>query len=57
MYRNDTGEVGVCAVKPVVVGDKCITYGENVLLKNNQKITLCNEDKSILAEYELRLAA
>lgn len=52
----DNGAAGITAVKPAVVGDKCITRAEKLPLKNNQRIALCDEDMSIRVEYEIQFA-
>lgn len=57
IYRLKNGAVGITALNPVLIGGKCIMGGEKLLLENNQQIALCEEDMSILTEYEIRFGS
>jgi len=55
VYKLQRGEVGICAVKPVLVGEKRIDDGTKVLLENNETFTLCEEDMSHVSKYQIRI--
>jgi hypothetical protein len=51
IYRMDNGDVGVQAVRPVIVENKCIMDGAKLSLRNNQTIRLCDDEMTVLAIY------
>lgn len=69
MFRLQTGEVGVRAIKPVIVDgeimreDPVIVDGQCVanrgisILKSNSTVVLCEEDMTVVAEYQIQIAA
>ena len=55
MFRLPTGELGVKAIKPVFIGDKCIMSGERLSIKSDDQLVICEEDMSVIVRYELTL--
>ena len=65
-----TGEVGIRAVKPIIVDGKCIKPVKPVIvdgrctenrgvavLKTHSKVALCEDDMTIVVEYEVQINA
>jgi hypothetical protein len=52
-----TGKAGICAVKPIIVDGTCIVDGEKSTIKNHSKVVLCEDDMTIVAEYEVQINA
>jgi hypothetical protein len=50
-----SGEVGVRAVRPVIIGDSAIIGGEKLQVKDKQRICLCRDDMTVVTEYEFQL--
>ena len=70
VFRLKNGEVGIRAIKPVivdgkviklekplVVDGKCVANRGILMLKTDSTIALCGEDMNIVAEYTLKIGA
>jgi hypothetical protein len=57
VFLLQTGEVGIRAIKPIIVDGKCIENQEIVILKPHSQVVLCEDDMYVTAVYDLQINA